>query len=177
MRNETSFKFFLYQKLKLYFRLSRTLLDKKKPFFYSYYPGYYSFDNGTPSPKVTTTSDLDLDLLLRYYGNNKNYNNFYYPTVLPEAAIKVSNYNSRKARLWRKVYYLEYLRELYRRYINFTLFEKNQWMLFVIYVNILRFLIYWWWSIVFQGIQRVLPRLLLRNIELNISKDSRQHFC
>ena len=86
----------------------------------SYYPGYYSFDNGTPSPKVTTSSDLDLDLLLRHYNsNNNNYNNFYYPTVLPEAAIKVSNYNSRKARLWRKVYYLEYLRELYRRYLYY----------------------------------------------------------
>lgn len=79
---------------------------------YMYYPGYYNLDFGSPSPKVTTTSDLDLDFL---YGQD-SYNENYYPTVLPESTIKVSNYgNSRKARLWRKVYYLEYLRELYRR--------------------------------------------------------------
>ena len=36
--------------------------------------------------------------------------------VLPEQAVALSNARSRKARLWRKVYYLQYLRELYRRY-------------------------------------------------------------
>ena len=82
-------------------------------YIYSYYPGYYDLNYGNPSPKVTTTRDLDLDLLL---GRDRyNYKDEYYPAVLPESAIKVSNYNSRKARLWRKVYYLEYLRELYRR--------------------------------------------------------------
>ena len=81
-------------------------------FYFSYYPGYYNLDIGIPSPKVTTTSDLDLDVLLHQDRYN-TWNN--YPSVLPESAIKVSNYNSRKARLWRKVYYLEYLRELYRR--------------------------------------------------------------
>ena len=35
--------------------------------------------------------------------------------ILPESAFVLSNRNSRKARLWRKVYYLEYLRELYKR--------------------------------------------------------------
>jgi len=35
--------------------------------------------------------------------------------VLPEQAVALSNARSRKARLWRKVYYLQYLRELYRR--------------------------------------------------------------
>ena len=85
-------------------------------YIYSYYPGYYDFNYGNPSPKVTTTRDLDLDLLLgRGSTTGYNYKEEYYPAVLPESAIKVSNYNSRKARLWRKVYYLEYLRELYRR--------------------------------------------------------------
>ena len=68
-------------------------------------------DFGILSPKVTTTSDLDFDILVgqaRFGADNL-------PAVLPESAIKVSNYGSRKARLWRKVYYLEYLRELYRR--------------------------------------------------------------
>ncbi len=36
--------------------------------------------------------------------------------ILPEQAVALSNSRSRKARLWRKVYYLQYLRELYRRY-------------------------------------------------------------
>lgn len=35
--------------------------------------------------------------------------------ILPEQAVALSNSRSRKARLWRKVYYLQYLRELYRR--------------------------------------------------------------
>jgi len=35
--------------------------------------------------------------------------------ILPEEAFKLTNGNSRRARLWRKVYYLEYLRELYKR--------------------------------------------------------------
>jgi len=35
--------------------------------------------------------------------------------VLPEQAVALANTKSRKARLWRKVYYLQYLRELYRR--------------------------------------------------------------
>lgn len=35
--------------------------------------------------------------------------------VLPEQAVALANSKSRKARLWRKVYYLQYLRELYRR--------------------------------------------------------------
>ena len=35
--------------------------------------------------------------------------------ILPEEAFRLSNSNSRRARLWRKVYYLEYLRELYKR--------------------------------------------------------------
>jgi len=42
----------------------------------------------------------------------------YTPTpagVLPEQAVALANTKSRKARLWRKVYYLQYLRELYRR--------------------------------------------------------------
>merc|ERR1719219_2743642 len=37
------------------------------------------------------------------------------PGVLPEQAVALANSRSRKARLWRKVYYLQYLRELYRR--------------------------------------------------------------
>ena len=74
-------------------------------------------DFGIPSPKVTTTSDLDFDVLVRQdrFGAG-------FPAVLPESAIKVSNYGSRKARLWRKVYYLEYLRELYRRYVHIILY-------------------------------------------------------
>jgi len=35
--------------------------------------------------------------------------------ILPEQAVSLANTKSRKARLWRKVYYLQYLRELYRR--------------------------------------------------------------
>ena len=35
--------------------------------------------------------------------------------ILPEQAVALANSRSRKARLWRKVYYLQYLRELYRR--------------------------------------------------------------
>ena len=35
--------------------------------------------------------------------------------VLPEQAVALANTKSRKARLWRKVYYLQYLRELYRK--------------------------------------------------------------
>ena len=84
-------------------------------FISSYYPGYYNYDFGIPSPKVTTLSDLDFDILVRQasfgLGSTLPATN----TVLPESAIKISNPRSRKARLWRKVYYLEYLRELYRR--------------------------------------------------------------
>ena len=38
--------------------------------------------------------------------------------ILPEEAFKLTNGNSRRARLWRKVYYLEYLRELYKRLVT-----------------------------------------------------------
>ena len=39
--------------------------------------------------------------------------------ILPEEAFKLTNGNSRRARLWRKVYYLEYLRELYKRLVTY----------------------------------------------------------
>ena len=44
--------------------------------------------------------------------------------ILPEQAVSLANTKSRKARLWRKVYYLQYLRELYRRWVS--LFNRSR---------------------------------------------------
>jgi len=64
-------------------------------------------------PSTPDIFDYDYDVNVNYDRPNGT------PTpqlgVLPEQAVALANTKSRKARLWRKVYYLQYLRELYRR--------------------------------------------------------------
>ena len=65
-------------------------------------------------PSTPDFFDYDYDINVNYGPGGSPL-----PTgVLPEQAVALSNSRSRKARLWRKVYYLQYLRELYRRYIS-----------------------------------------------------------
>jgi len=62
-------------------------------------------------PSTPDFFDYDYDINVNYGPGGSPL-----PTgVLPEQAVALSNSRSRKARLWRKVYYLQYLRELYRR--------------------------------------------------------------
>merc|ERR1711935_704658 len=72
--------------------------------------------NNVFDPIDTSTPDIfdyDYDVNVNYDRPNGT------PTpqlgVLPEQAVALANTKSRKARLWRKVYYLQYLRELYRK--------------------------------------------------------------
>jgi len=72
--------------------------------------------NNVFDPVDTSTPDIfdyDYDVNVNYDRPNGT------PTpqlgVLPEQAVALANTKSRKARLWRKVYYLQYLRELYRK--------------------------------------------------------------
>jgi len=72
--------------------------------------------NNVFDPIDTATPDVfdyDYDVNVNYDRPNGT------PTpqlgVLPEQAVALANTKSRKARLWRKVYYLQYLRELYRK--------------------------------------------------------------
>jgi len=64
-------------------------------------------------PSTPDIFDYDYDVNVNYDRPNGT------PTpqlgVLPEQAVALANTKSRKARLWRKVYYLQYLRELYRK--------------------------------------------------------------
>ena len=65
-------------------------------------------------PSTPDFFDYDYDINVNYGPGGSPL-----PTgVLPEQAVALSNSRSRKARLWRKVYYLQYLRELYRRYVS-----------------------------------------------------------
>jgi hypothetical protein len=90
---------------------------------------YYRYNAGRVPSRGTTTGintvfdpidpstpdifDYDYDVNVNYDRPNGT------PTpqlgVLPEQAVALANTKSRKARLWRKVYYLQYLRELYRK--------------------------------------------------------------
>ena len=82
------------------------------------YPNLFILSFPYIDPSTPDFFDYDYDVNV----NNGNPNfgpggsNLPASGVLPEQAVALSNARSRKARLWRKVYYLQYLRELYRRY-------------------------------------------------------------
>ena len=65
-------------------------------------------------PSTPDFFDYDYDVNVNYGPGGSPLPN----GILPEQAVALSNSRSRKARLWRKVYYLQYLRELYRRYCS-----------------------------------------------------------
>jgi hypothetical protein len=71
-------------------------------------------------PETPEFFDYDYDVNVgsngNDFGSNLGSRGTPLPTgILPERAVGLANSRSRKARLWRKVYYLQYLRELYRR--------------------------------------------------------------
>jgi len=88
---------------------------------------YYRWNLFRQQTRPQTTTDAIFDPIdpstpdFFDYDYDVNVNNFGVggtptpPGVLPEQAVALANSRSRKARLWRKVYYLQYLRELYRR--------------------------------------------------------------
>jgi hypothetical protein len=75
-----------------------------------------SFDPIYPETPEFFDYDYDVNVGSSSLGNNVGRGGTPLPTgILPERAVGLANSRSRKARLWRKVYYLQYLRELYRR--------------------------------------------------------------
>ena len=50
------------------------------------------------------------------------YSNF--RTILAEQSVPANHSRSRRARLWKRLYYMQYLRELYKRWVTF---QPNHW--------------------------------------------------